>query len=139
VSVYTTKKFKTLLNKWNKKLEKSGFVDHESNYVNAPGIKEHRILSSNTLEPFRHRSLAFVEAKMEYFIMAGSFLNDAEFDSKRDRVIWELHSEGYSIREIVKLFKKRRLRPTSKDTVSSTIAKYAKQMFAKNLVGDDNE
>lgn len=39
-------------------------------------------------------------SQLSYYQWAQSKLNDARFDSERDKLIWECHSEGWSTRRI---------------------------------------
>lgn len=72
-------------------LEASGFEDIEDE---SQRLKAHsqRFALNFTPESF--------EAKAEYFRLAGQFLHEHSFKNDRDRLIWELHSQGLSTREI---------------------------------------
>ncbi len=52
--------------------------------------------------------------------MAESFLNDYKFESRVERIIWEYHANGISIRDIVKLLQKVRIK-RHKEQVNAVI------------------
>lgn len=93
---------------WYKKLKDSGFEDIEQ-----PGG------SINSGVP---RSMNFQEEDLrqitqDYYCMAYHFLNSYEFDSELERVIWDYHTNGLSLRNIVKLLKQTKVSKASKDKV----------------------
>lgn len=53
----------------------------------------------------------------DYYCMAQHFLNEYEFDSELEKVMWEYHTNGISIRNIVKLLKKARIRKHNRISV----------------------
>lgn len=114
--------FLKLQAKWYGKLKSSGFDDIEQD--------ESRIKNSSNSElqkrglyddPLRR------EAREEYYRLAGQFLHEYEFDSKKERVIWEMHSEGTSIQDIVAAMKSRNFK-VYKRIVHETIQRLAKEM-----------
>lgn len=123
-----SKEFKKLQEKWYGKLKRSGFEDIE-----------------RSDESLKKWSLMFVtddsteitrEAKTEYYRAAGHFLHDHQFDSTTEKRIWELHSSGLSIRNIVKMLTKEnkwflRGRKPNKRRVHETVQDLVKKMLAK--------
>jgi hypothetical protein len=97
---YKTKAFEALNAKWYDKLKKSGFEDAESD-------EDHLTDWSRTL--FLKRP-EYDQSKEEYYRLAGQFLHDHTFRTETERKIWELHQDGVSIRKIVKLLRKKRLK-----------------------------
>ena len=94
-----SKKFKALKAKWDKLLANSGFKDIET----ADGLIK-RPASSNFVtfyDPIK------METKQEYYRLAGQFLHDHKFADPVEQLIWTYHSEGMSIRNIVKELKSR--------------------------------
>jgi hypothetical protein len=93
---YETRQFKALQKQWYDRLNEEGFVDeelfseefgnHNTTFLKRPGFKW-----VNKWDP----------AIVEHFRLARNFLAHGTFASKIDEKIWQLHSEGYSIREIV--------------------------------------
>ncbi len=82
---------------WYKKLEKEGFSDIESDEYNL------KVWSAK----FAKVSPEVYQAKEAYTHMATSFLNDYKFENPLERLIWEYHTEAISIRDIVKLLRKK--------------------------------
>lgn len=97
---WTTQAFKQLNAKWQKKLKKSGFEDAESD-------EEHLIDWSRTVFSKRPE---YDQSKEEYYRLAGQFLHEHMFQTETERKIWALHQDGVSIRNIVIMLKKKRLR-----------------------------
>lgn len=114
---------------WYKKLKDTGFDDIEVNYKNLEHIRE-------LPEAFRQHSLpqtqVFNQIKREstvaYYNMATTFLNDYPFQSERDRVIWEYHSNGLTIREIANLLKDAGLPNVSRNPIWQTIKRLETEM-----------
>jgi hypothetical protein len=124
-SRFNTKEFKSLKSKWYKKLAKSGFEDIEGNeeYFNAS--------DTFTRHSSRYRdSVQRFEAKQEYYRLAGHFLYDHKFSSTLEKMIWQLHSEGLSIREITKKLQDRNV-ATHKNKVHETLQQLKTIMVAK--------
>lgn len=92
------KKLLKLRNEWYAKLKKAGFDDIEyapKNSLTYPGSI--RPGQPNNL----YVDLAFKWRDSEqYYRAAGHFLYDYQFDSIKDRRVWELHSQGLSLRKI---------------------------------------
>lgn len=97
---WNSSEFKALKSKWYGKLKKSGFKDAETD-------EEHLQDWSRTLFSKRPE---YDQSKEEYYRLAGHFLHEHTFQTETDRKIWDLHQNGVSIRNIVKLLKKKRLR-----------------------------
>lgn len=79
---------------WYKRLKDEGFVDieHSDGSINS-GVP--RGISGQDPE--------LRELTEEYYNMATQFLNDHEFESELDKVIWEYHTNGLSPRNIAKV------------------------------------
>lgn len=87
--------FNKLRDFWYKKLKDDGFIDIENNEQ----------LSNN--DKFRSKKfLASYKEKAEYYYMSNHFLSTYEFENSIDRIIWEYHTEGVSVRNIAKILKK---------------------------------
>jgi hypothetical protein len=108
------KQFNKLQVKWDKKLKKSGFIDLEP-------IRNGRLTntteSNGVLDKRRDNRW---EAEAEYYRLATYFLNDYEFESNFQRIIWEYHANGISYRNIVKILKKVK-RKTDRQTICEII------------------
>lgn len=99
-----SKEFKDLQAKWDAKLKKSGFEDaerrdgclkfYDSSYFTS-------VSRGISVDP------TWFKSKEEYHRLAGHFLYDYKFDSQEERLIWEQHANGESIRDIVKIMKEK--------------------------------
>lgn len=87
--------------KWYKKLEREGFTDIEQDDDNL------KVWSSVFA---KKHSIEQIQAKQSYYQMATNFLEDYEFEIRREEIIWTYHSEGISYRNISKLLKKVRIK-----------------------------
>lgn len=118
----------SLKKKWYAKLEKSGFEDAER-----PEFDRYALKSSsdkfNTADTVRD-----YYAKTEYYSMARKFLHDYKFSSNLEKVIWEYHTEGISVRNIAKLLKKVKFK-MNKDKVNAVTMRLEKEMKKLYLVG----
>lgn len=94
---YNSKEFKKLQAEWYKKLEDSGFEDIEphENTLKSWSLEIGRKLN-------QERPLV-MQAKLDYYGMARSFLHDYHFNTETDKEIWERHSEGTGVFAIAKL------------------------------------
>ncbi len=92
-------KFERLKEIWNKKLEKNGFGDIESRNGD---LKNRRFVLDSRSRGFDHLvdlhyaelPVYITEARTEYYRWAVRMVREGEFKSPRDKIIWELHSEG---------------------------------------------
>lgn len=117
---FETPEFKKLQQQWYKKLEKSGFDEQEQADGN---LKKWSSYFKNT-----HSDPSKFWAKEEYFRLAGQFLWSNTWESKYDRLVWELHSDGLSNNAVMKALKAKR-KPYQKTVVSEIIKKYAAMML----------
>lgn len=94
---YKTKQFRKLQNTWYKKLAKSGFKDIEETGHDDPFLKRwHKHDIATAYESGR------AQETEKYFRVCRQFLNQHNFDTGTEKLIWALHSEGKSVREIAK-------------------------------------
>lgn len=89
---------KALLDKWDKKLAKAGFVDCESR-ENGMLHKWHGPYWQARFTP------ETFEERRRYFELATNWLNEGTFETGRHKTAWAHHCEGLSYREIAKLMK----------------------------------
>lgn len=122
--VARAKDFDTLKSQWYGKLAKEGFVDIEDDRERIKKRHGSKFAEKRLYNETRH------EAHVEYYQLAGKFLNDYEFETKKDKAIWQLHSEGVYIRAIVVALKKKRFK-TYKDEVHRTINELAEVMLGR--------
>jgi hypothetical protein len=123
MSVFKTKKFQKLKEKWYKKLEKTGFEDIEQN---EGALK---VWESFAFSNHRYNRHTFAE-KQEYFSLAGRFFHEHEFESDKVKEIWRLHSEGYSLSGIYDKVKTKK-RGFSRPNIYLIVKKLQKEMFKK--------
>ncbi len=129
---FQTQDFKALDTEWRKKLKDSGFEDIER----PDGNLKDGASSSN----FKKRP-EYDQSKAEYYRLAGQFLHEwpSPFRTSKSgtgewkKRIWELHANGKSIREIIKI-----VDPEGKEAfgtmfhkIRTTLARLAKVMVAK--------
>lgn len=121
--------FKDLQAKWYKKLADKGFDDIEYNLR-----PDYKSLTKTGLRP--EDTIAVIrESKEEYYRMAYHFLNEHEFDSRLEQIIWEYHAEGISVRDIAELLKKARVRKKLKKTqVWAIVSKLEAKMKLRYMV-----
>lgn len=118
------KEFLELQAKWYKKLEQSGFSDIEQNDDN-PGKVGGNLKTWSGSFMANMEKTSF-EDKQRYFELAGQFLHEYKFEDSSEKRVWELHSQGLSIREIARAIKKKSL---AKDSVFRIIKKLKDLMF----------
>ena len=124
-SPFKTKEFLKLHRDWAKKLKKSGFEDIE---------RKEGVLKTSSMENVRNLyTVEQFNIKEEYYRLAGQFLHEYKFKTQVDKRIWELHSEGVSVRNIIKKLKHRGI-TAYKDLVHGTIKQLAEEMkeYARN-------
>ncbi len=93
-SPFKTKNFKKLQDQWYKKLADSGFKDIEDTRMEEPMLFKHdnKIFLNLTPEQYSER--------LKYFDNARSLLFTFKFKNVLHKTVWELHCEGFSVREI---------------------------------------
>lgn len=130
---------KQLQKTWYAKLQKNGFKDIETG--------EYGIKRRATEDMFQHtfdtvddvkngqfnrneriKTARIVHnAKETYYYEAEHFLNNYKFKDNREKIIWEYHANGMTIRDIVKTFGKLKIKLTNY-RVWKTIKQLAQQM-----------
>lgn len=116
------KDFKALQTEWYRLLKDEGFDDIEQSDGNLKVWTCYRF--KVPYNEVSHR------ARVNYYRLAGQFLYDHKFKNKRERTIWELHSQGISDRQITHMMKKRNFK-IYKFLVQSTVAKLSYLMVQK--------
>jgi hypothetical protein len=113
---------KSLQKTWYKKLADKGFEDIEKNEVylyrdaRSSGIFQHK------------KSKEYYDSVLDYYTMAEHFLNEHKFENKREETIWAYHSEGISIRDMVKIFKKAGVENVSRMGIWRVLSKLVAEM-----------
>lgn len=103
---FNSKEFKQLRKVWYEKLKQEGFEDIEKN--------DFELRHPTRALPRDAESIAI------YYKKARALLEQFPFESKRNKVIWFLHSDGVEGSEIAHLLN------TSTSTVSRVIEEYQK-------------
>lgn len=107
-------KFKKLQSVWYKKLEKEGFKDIEQDEDKLLRWDSFTFIANYTNYERAHgeRKLdaTWFAAKEEYFQLATDFLHEHKFNSEKDRLIWEMHSNGAYISEIYRELTSRKMK-----------------------------
>lgn len=119
-SPFKTKEFKAQFTEWNKKLIDEGHAEIENFELPDPALKTwHK-------HDFIAYSLTAFEEKQRYFELAQKVLNTFKFESKEQRMIWELHAEGYTLREIAKKMNRKKFK---KDAIRAFIERVKASTF----------
>lgn len=95
---------------WDEKLKRSGFVDIEdrrTGLLHAWSGKyfygtNNGFADKINVDALKRYGSLYGQSEAEYFRLAGQCLHEREFKSVRHRIIWQLHSEGFSYAEISK-------------------------------------
>lgn len=126
-----TKEYAALEAEWDKKLADSGFQDIEQR-------KDGNLKFWSTIFVNRH-TFSRLDAKQAYYRAAGHFLHDHKFTSY-ERKVWELHAEGISMRNIVKILQDRdnirTYRRRVHETIQSLVREMVKYIRKENDRGD---
>lgn len=85
-------KYKDLQTEWYQKIKDDGFLDIE--YPSA----QLKLVSPN----FTSEKILTTQ---RYYSICSDFLHKYHFNSDLDREIWQLHSEGFSLRQTAKILK----------------------------------
>lgn len=122
------KSYQELKEVWYKKLAKSGFVDVESNEF---------IIKQPASSAFNRTSAISRDwqDRIEYSSMAGQFLHSHSFKNELEKVLWEYHANGLSIREIATVFKKAKLHYSTRDKVFRALKPLIAKMLQKYVIG----
>ena len=106
------------------RLKKDGFEDIEKN--------EHELKTySNVLTKSENnrRIAGPINGKEAYYKLATWFVNDYKFKSNLEKVIWEYHSNGLSIRNISRVLQTAKVSSKTKDQIWFIIVRLRKAMF----------
>jgi transposase-like protein len=132
-----------LKREWARKLKESGFEDIEqdeynlkqwSNKFARPNDNITNQYREVNVKPkkIRNKKDEF-QGKQDYFYYAVHFLNEHEFESNLQKVIWEYHTERISLRNIAKLLQKVNIE-ISHESVGKIIRPLVKLMKEKYFI-----
>jgi hypothetical protein len=114
--------FSQVQKKWYKKLKDEGFKDIE---YHDQSLKKETQSKNSIRDPIKR---AAVE---EYYYLAYHFLNDGNFETELDRIIWVYHTEGISVRNISKLLAETKVAKMAKTQVGQAIKRLEARMRKK--------
>jgi len=116
---FKTAKFKKLFKTWNKKLERAGHEEIENFNLEEPAF-----LDKSHASRFKEVTASEYETRSLYYSIARGLLHTFAFESSIQKRIWELHSEGLSVRQIEKALHGK-LKKTRIDQHIHTVRKWA--------------
>lgn len=119
--LHNISEFDKLKDFWYQKLKESGFDDIESDEYNLKTWSSQIAAQDST---YRH-------AKETYYYLATQFLNDYKFKNSYERIVWEYHSNGISIRNIVKLLNEVRKEKTYRRAIHELLQRLRNAMKRK--------
>lgn len=93
---WKTKNFRQLAKEWNLKLEEQGFIDAEID------LKGDRALKQRATNSYRQATQLERESRLEYYVLMGNLAINEIFPNELESVVMIRHSEGATIKEIVK-------------------------------------
>ncbi len=100
LSQFNSKSFKKLKREWYDKLKASGFEELETEGEENDKAESVPFMKHWTCTKFRAANKELYQAKIDYFSHATEILNTHDFESDLEKEVWELHTEGFSYREI---------------------------------------
>lgn len=114
-------KFKQLQAKWYKKLASEGFEDIEQDEDNLKKWDSQHFIARHTnfvgaskgaksLGDGNKFDATWFRSQEEYYQLAGVFLHQHSFENPKEKLIWQMHSEGKASAEIYRILKKRRMK-----------------------------
>lgn len=116
--------FEKLQAKWYAKIKKAGFDDIERD--------ENDLKIGSSRFYIRHRYVNELwEAKQEYYRLAEHFLNEHEFESELEKVIWEYHTNALSADNIAQTLQKAKVSKLKKSAIKNIIKRLADAMKRK--------
>lgn len=119
------KSFKSLQTEWYKKLKDSGFNDIEQDEDNLTQWSSSKIYRGQNNGASFEDAMLKREMTTEYYRLAGQFLHEHVFKNDKEKLIWRLHSEGLSLRDISATLK------SNKDAVHAIVKPLAKIMLQR--------
>ena len=115
-----SKQFQQLRAKWYAKLKSKGFNDIEQADGNLKEWSSSRLIKRSAKA--QATQIKWRESAEEYYRYAGFFLNEYEFKTKFEKIIWTMHCEGDSTETISK-----KLNAFSKTRIDKLLSGYNRQ------------
>lgn len=123
-----SKDFQKLQAKWYSKLKREGFEDIEYGEDSIKRCVPDAV--SRTTRNDYEDMLVTYQSREEYYRLAGQFFYEHAFDNRKEQLIWELHKDGISMRDIVQHMKSRNFK-VQRDFVHKTIKRLSEKMLRK--------
>lgn len=124
------KTYKELKKVWYQKLAKEGFEDIESDESHLKRWSSDVFNRKVVTEQY-----GGWQAKAAYYNMAEQLLQEHEFTTEREKTIWEYHTNGISIRDIVEILRKARVKKMSRQAVWLILHRLEDIMKSRYLAG----
>lgn len=133
-------KDKKLQAQWYKRLAKEGFEDIEQDEDNLKRWDSMYFISRHTnfkgrgaggAKDAKFSAIQF-ESRQEYYQLAGAFLHEHEFETDKERLIWELHASGENLIDIYRTLKKMN-KKVYLEGIDKTIKRLSEAMVKKCL------
>jgi hypothetical protein len=127
---YETAEFQKLKKQWDQKLADSGFEDIEAKE------DEHMVRPQEFTTPHQSAELTeyvdFVEnSGLDYYQFCHQILREFEFKRELDRIVFELYTEGKTIRDISSHLEVSRYKPLKKSSIDDLIKRILDQNLPK--------
>jgi|SRR5271166_3333123 len=97
---------KAEFDKWNQILVESGHEEIEDFSRDQPQLKRHHGYDFRSMDPLA------IQSKTVYYQVAQEKLRLYPFKNETDKLVWQLHTEGLSIREITRRINKKKYKQT---------------------------
>lgn len=117
---YEDPKFKTLRDKWYKRLKQVGFEDAEQVLDHDLVLKQ---FSANVLSRYAHGSGLELNAKVLYFQALSANLAEHPPEDEGERLILEMTSQGMLVPEMAPILKAKGL-PYGRETIRYVVRRY---------------
>lgn len=117
---YNSPQFKKLAELWNKKLEDSGHEEIEDFTLAEPPLKRNEASLFKSIDP------TYYNTTVLYYAKARDLLNTFDFKTELHRQIWELHSEGVSVREIARALNQKKVKRSTVHNVLKQLKREVK-------------
>lgn len=119
--------YEKLRDKWYKKLAKEELKKpEEERYIDIEQ-DEDTLKGYASVLAYRHTHEE-IQEKQRYHDMALAFLEQYKFETSRDRIIWEYHTNFLSVRDITESLKKVKIK-TNRNSVAQVIRRLKVKMF----------
>lgn len=99
-SPFKTPEFKALFRQWNQILEKDGHQEIEDFTLPDVPLKIWEAIEWDKKTRATSRSAITIDANQQYYEIAERLLETFRFKSETHRLIWWLHCDGLSVRQI---------------------------------------